>query len=188
MRSAVSVRSKAISVLRGAGRYDVLLRSFARQRNADDQRLGVGARRSEVADVHCRGAEAELAPRKPVEPEVDALDERVLRHDERRRPTRRVVLDADDQPAPLELGEEGALTDSESLVHRPPERRVGRGADDRDAGGARSMHAAAFEASIPPIAITGTSTAAQMRASSSSPSGGSASPFDGVSQTGPTPR
>ena len=50
------------------------------------------------------------------------------------------------------------------------------------------MHAAAFEASIPPIATTGTVTAAQIRASSASPSGGAASAFDGVSQIGPTPR
>ena len=41
---------------------------------------------------------------------------------------------------------------------------------------------------MPPIAITGTETAAQIRASSSSPSAGSASAFDGVSQIGPTPR
>ena len=39
----------------------------------------------EVAEVDGGGPEAEVAPRDPVEPEVDALDERVLRDDERRR-------------------------------------------------------------------------------------------------------
>jgi hypothetical protein len=50
------------------------------------------------------------------------------------------------------------------------------------------MQSPAFEESIPPIAITGTATARQIRASSAMPSGGSASAFDGVAQTGPTPR
>ena len=51
-----------------------------------------------------------------------------------------------------------------------------------------SIQAAALEASTPPIATTGTSTATQMRRSPSSPMGGSASSFDGVAQTGPAPR
>ena len=50
------------------------------------------------------------------------------------------------------------------------------------------MHSAAFDASMPPIATTGVDTAPQMRASSPSPSAGSASSFDGVFQIGPTPR
>ncbi len=50
------------------------------------------------------------------------------------------------------------------------------------------MQSPAFDASIPPIAITGTRTAAQIRASSSRPSGAAASSFDGVAQIGPTPR
>ncbi len=49
------------------------------------------------------------------------------------------------------------------------------------------MQSAAFAASIPPIATTGTLTAAQISANPSSPIGGSASSFDGVAQTGPAP-
>ena len=46
---------------------------------------------------------------------------------------------------------------------------------------------AALDASIPPIAITGTETARQMSARPSRPIGGSASGFVGVAQTGPAP-
>ncbi len=49
------------------------------------------------------------------------------------------------------------------------------------------MQAAAFEASTPPIAITGTVTDMQISWSPSRPIGGSASGFDGVAQTGPAP-
>jgi hypothetical protein len=49
------------------------------------------------------------------------------------------------------------------------------------------MQSRAFDASTPPIAIKGTRTARQMRSSSTSPSGGAASSFDGVAQFGPTP-
>ena len=54
----------------------------------------------------------------PVEQEVHALDERVLRDDEPA-DDRRVVLDADDQPAPLELGEQAELTGLRELRQRP---------------------------------------------------------------------
>ena len=54
---------------------------------------GVGARRGEVAEVDRGGAKAEIAPGDPVEPEVDALDERVLRDDEPAAELRGVVLD-----------------------------------------------------------------------------------------------
>ena len=50
---------------------------------------------------------------------MDALDERVLRDDHAARELRRVVLDARDQAAPLELGEQAELTDLRE-PHRPP--------------------------------------------------------------------
>ena len=56
-----------------------------RQRERDEQRLRRGARGGEVAQVDRGGPKAELAPGDPVEAEVDALDERVLRDDEVRR-------------------------------------------------------------------------------------------------------
>ena len=49
------------------------------------------------------------------------------------------------------------------------------------------MHSAAFVASMPPIATTGSETPRQISASPSNPIGGSASAFDGVVQTGPAP-
>jgi len=49
------------------------------------------------------------------------------------------------------------------------------------------MQSAAFDASTPPIATTGTETARQIAARPSSPIGKSASGFDGVSHTGPAP-
>ena len=49
------------------------------------------------------------------------------------------------------------------------------------------MHSAAFDASMPPIATTGIETERQMSRSPSSPIGGAASGFEGVSQIGPAP-
>ena len=51
-----------------------------------------------------------------------------------------------------------------------------------------AMQSPAFDASMPPIATTGTGTARQIARRPSSPIGGSASVFDGVSHTGPAPR
>ena len=80
-----------------------------RQRQRDEQRLRLGARRREIAEVDGGGAEAELAPTDPVEPEVDVLDQGVLGEHEPG-DDRRVVLGPDDQPASLELREERKLT------------------------------------------------------------------------------
>ena len=55
----------------------------------------------------------------PVEAEVDALDERVLGDDEPAGELRRVVLDARDQAAALELGQQAELTELRE-PHRPP--------------------------------------------------------------------
>ena len=126
----------------------------------------------------------------PVEPEVHALDERVLRDDDAARELRRVVLDAGDQAEPLELGEQAELTELRE-PHRPPAAAPGSVAARITATPAAParMHAAAFDASMPPIATTGADDGARRCArSSSSPSAGSASSFDGVSQIGPTPR
>ena len=84
---------------------------LGRHGERDDERLGVRARGGQVAEVDRRRAKAEIAPRDEVEPEVHALDERVLRDDEAVAELRRVVLDPLSQPAPLELGEEAQLTD-----------------------------------------------------------------------------
>ncbi len=90
----------------------------ARRRERDDERERLGARGGEVTDVHGRGAEAELVPVEEVEAEVDAFDERVLRHDETV-DLGRVVLDADDQAATLELGEELELVHDSEYLARP---------------------------------------------------------------------
>ena len=84
---------------------------LGRQGKRDDERLGVRARGGQVAEVDRRCAEAEVAPRHEVEPEVHALDERVLGDDEAVPELGRVVLDPLSQPAPFELGEEAQLTD-----------------------------------------------------------------------------
>ena len=76
----------------------------------DDERLGLGSRRGEVAEVDGRRPVAQLAPAEEVEPEVDVLDERVLRDDELTN-LRRVVLDALGEAAPLELGQQAYLTE-----------------------------------------------------------------------------
>ena len=69
--------------------------------------------------------------RDPVEPEVDALDERVLRHDEPAGEPRRVVGDPGREAAPLELGEQPELAQlvrasRRSAIRAPP---VERGRD-----------------------------------------------------------
>ena len=76
----------------------------------DDERLGLGSRRGEVAEVDGGRAVARVAPPEEVEAEVDALDERVLRDDELA-DLRRVVLDALGEPAALELGQQAYLTE-----------------------------------------------------------------------------
>ena len=124
------VRARRVASAHGnAGLGDALrtARSHRRalgSREADDQRDRLGARRGEVAEVDRRGAKAELAPADEVEAEVDALDERVLRHDEPL-DLRGVVLDADDEPAPLELGEELELPSQ--LLDARPRRRASPG-------------------------------------------------------------
>ncbi len=107
-----------------------------RRRERHDERERLGARGGEVADVHRRGAKAELAPVEEVEAEVDSLDERVLRHDEAF-DLSRVVLDADDQAAPLELGEElellhGTFRSVEPTLMTPSTSRARRPCRDRE--------------------------------------------------------
>src|SRR5690348_15534766 len=88
-----------------------------RRREGDDECDRVGTRSGEVAEVDGGRASAEVAPRDQVEAKVDALDEGVLRDDEPL-DLRGVVLAADDEPAPLELGEELELPHSASMrVH-----------------------------------------------------------------------
>jgi hypothetical protein len=81
-----------------------------RRAERDDEAAGVGARGREVAQVDGGGAEAELAPRDPGEPEVDSLDERVLGDDEAV-DLRGVVGDPLGEAAPLELGQQAELAD-----------------------------------------------------------------------------
>ena len=129
---------------------DILQLDVARQRKRDEQRLRPRRRRSEVADVDRGGAEAELAPGEPVEPEVDALDERVLGDDEAAGELGGVVLGSLDQPARLELAQEAELARLRELHRRPPaaprSRRRAR-ITATPAAPAR-MHSAAFDASI----------------------------------------
>ena len=126
------VRSRRVAAAhRDAGLRDALVERDraveVRCGERDDERERLGARSREVADVHRRSAEAELAPVEEVEAEVDAFDERVLRHDEAV-DLRRVVLDADDQAAALELGEELELVhDSENLARPSTVSGVERG-------------------------------------------------------------
>ena len=90
-----------------------------RQRERHEQRLRPGGRRGEVADVDRGGAEPELAPAEPVEPEVDALDERVLGDDEPTGQLGGVVLGPLDQAARLELAQQPELARLRELHRRP---------------------------------------------------------------------
>src|SRR5205085_4154672 len=88
------------------------------EREADHEPVGRGARGGEVAEVDRRRAPAEVAPRDPIEPEMDALDERILRDDDPARELGRVVFDLAREPAPLELGEEAELAELRELHAR----------------------------------------------------------------------
>ena len=77
-----------------------------------------------IAEVHGRRAEAEVAPRDPVEPEVHALDERILGDHAAAGKLRRVVLDPHGEAAALELREQAELADV-SEAHGSPGRRPG---------------------------------------------------------------
>ena len=100
-------------------RDDVVDARRARRRQRDDQPLRLRARRREVTEIHRRGTETEIAPRDPVEPEVDALDERVLRDHEAAVELCRVVLDPACKTAAFELGEKPELAELREL-HRSP--------------------------------------------------------------------
>ena len=153
----------------------------------DDQAVGRRAGRGEVAEVDGGRPEAELAPRDPVEAEVDALDERVLRHDGAG-DLRGVVLDPLDEAAALELGEQAELADVSKTRHRrrarTPRWRLARTTATPVAPA--SMHAAAFRVD-PADRDDRNRDGVADRASPSSPIGGSASGFVGVAQTGPAP-
>src|SRR5262249_11338544 len=78
---------------------------------ADEQRPRPRARGGEIADVDGGRAETELLPRKPVEAEVNSLDERILCDDEPVPELRRVVLDLFGEPAALQLGQQAELAE-----------------------------------------------------------------------------
>src|SRR3954453_7543815 len=61
---------------------DVLELDVAGDSERDEQAPGARPRRGECRRVQDSSLEAELAPARPVEPEVPSLDERVLRDDE----------------------------------------------------------------------------------------------------------
>ena len=79
-----------------------------RSPEGNDETRGLGTRRCEIAEIHGCGSKPEIAKGDPVQPEVHALDECVLRDHE---PVDlcRVVLDASGEPAALQLGEEAEL-------------------------------------------------------------------------------
>ena len=108
-RVAAAHRHAAL-VQAGVELEHVLELGLRRQPERDEERERIGSRGGEVADVDGRSTRAELAPAQKVEAEVDALDERILRHDE---PVddRGVVLDPLGQSPPLELGEQPELAD-----------------------------------------------------------------------------
>src|SRR5205823_12020705 len=92
---------------------------------ADEQRLRPCARRRQVADVDGGGAVAELAPGKPVEPKVNALDQGVLRDDETWFKLCGVVFDLLGETSALQLGEEPELAElsqphARARLGRPP--------------------------------------------------------------------
>src|SRR4029078_1628636 len=77
-----------------------------------------GAGSGQIAEVHRRGPEPEVAPGDPVEPEVDPLDEGVLGDEEAVCPLCRVVVDPGGEPAPCELLEQAKLADVGELHDR----------------------------------------------------------------------
>src|SRR5207249_6033598 len=81
--------------------------------------LGLRAEGGQVAEVDRGRLVPELAVGRPVEPEVDALEERVLGDHEVASETRGVVLDSPREAAALELGEEPELPELRE-PHRSP--------------------------------------------------------------------
>ena len=85
---------------------NVLHGGVGRDTQTHEEPIRLGARGGEIAQVHGRGLVAEVAPRRPVEPEVNTLEERVLRGDEAAREPSRVVLDVMRETPSLQLGQE----------------------------------------------------------------------------------
>src|SRR5215208_5711661 len=77
----------------------------------DQQGLQLGPGGGEVAQVDGRRTEAQLTGRRPVEPEVDVLDERVLRDHETAGEPARVAVDPPREAPALELLEQAQLAD-----------------------------------------------------------------------------
>ena len=148
---------------------------------------GSRARGGEVAQVDGRSTPAEVAPGEPVEPEVDALDERVLGDDELARELRR-------RRAGRRRSGRAARAPPGARAHRSPRASSTACLSAGSADGPDRGHAGGAGAD----AVAGVRAHRRRRSrrpgrrpprrSSAGPSGrcaGSASSFDGVSQIGP---
>ena len=119
---------------------------------------------------------------------MDALDERVLRDDEPAVELRRVVLDRLRRARAARARPAARARRAPRAASIAAARRAGVAAPDTATPAAPArMQSPALTASIPPIAITGVEVAPQISWRPCSPSGGPASSFDTVAQTGPTP-
>ena len=87
--------------------------------SATSKPFGLGARGCEIAEIDGRRAPAEIAPGDPVEPEVHALDEGVLRCHDPSLQLRGIVIDPLREPAAFELGKQPELAELREL-HRSP--------------------------------------------------------------------
>ena len=167
----------------------VLELELARRGERDQQRLRLGARGGEVAEVDRSRAVAELAVARPVEPKVDALDERVLRDDEPAAELGCVVLDPAREAAPLELGQQAGLAELRE-PHRPPPAAPVL----RPRPGSPPRRPRPRECSRPRwrrrrrrSPRPGSRPRGRSRRARRRPIAGSASGFEGVGQTGPAP-
>jgi hypothetical protein len=77
---------------------------------ADDERLRLRSERSQVAEVYGRRLVSQVVPGRPFQPEVDALEERVLADDEVTPEDRALRVQAAREAALLELRQEPELT------------------------------------------------------------------------------
>jgi thioredoxin 1 len=100
---------------------------LGRSAQSDEQPFGIGTRGSEIAEVHSRRAPAEIAPGEPVEPEVDALDEGVLRCDHAAVELSCIVIASAGEPATFQFGEQAELAKLRELHRSPPSAQRHRG-------------------------------------------------------------
>lgn len=96
----------------------VLNEKLGRHDEADEHSLGLGTHRSKIAEINRGRFVAKVVPRGPLRPEVNAVDQRVLRDDDPVAEQRGIIGDALDKGAPFKLVKKTELPEIRDPLQR----------------------------------------------------------------------